>query len=230
MDAKLKKRGGFTFIEVIVTMGMSAFFLGGFMMLWAGVAKQQDASWTEQTIDAYGNFVMYRLNQDLKNAYFYNLFRNGGLDAIDLWMVDYTNRSPDTIKVRWIFQNNGEAIRYRTFLNSTIPTYMRSEFGPGGNVITHWRKQSNLNESMFCTKFKLTPGGDPNRLQDYGKLDSTGVQVEYSLRYTRAYPELTSNSGDPKIIQPTYQRLFTWKTMIYMKNYYINMARRATGS
>ncbi len=214
-----RKRGGFTLIELAATMALVSFALGGFMLLWAGVAKQEDRSWTERTIDAYGNFLMYRINQDMKNAFTYSLFRSGNLYGIDLETVDYSNRIPDTLRIRWQVRSNGDATRWQNLNSSTNITSMFNEF--------FGRSATNLgaNEQMYCTQFKLTPVGTiVGHERDLGLLDSAGVQMDLSLKYVNSHPQLTVNEGLGRSdIQMTpYERVFSWTTMVYMRNFYIN--------
>ena len=222
MYAKLlKKRGGFTFIEMAAAMTLASFALGGFMLLWAGVAKQEDKSMTERTIDAYGNFLMYRINQDLKNAFTYDLFRSGNLYGISMQTVDYTSRIPDTLRIRWQVLQNGDAVRSLQMNNSTrVERMFREFFGPNTPVFIHNQRG---NQQMYCTKFKLFPmHSNANDYQsDYSLLDSAGVQMDLSLKYVNSHPQTTVNEGNQANLPTVYVRQFDWTTMVYLRNFYI---------
>jgi len=214
MRANFRKHGGFTLIEVFVTMGMAAFALVGFLTLWVGVAKQQTISFTERSVDSYGNFLMYRLVQDLKNAFRYTLSQRQNFSQIEMDIVDFTRLSPDTIKVKWTYYSNGDAQRTQVLGNSTTSSRMLGERGDFGRVL--WLENEG---SLRLTEFKLAPAGRiTGSEQTLGLLDSTALRVTLSIEYKRYRPNLTSLEGPNGTVPNEYVREFTWRTFIYLKN------------
>ncbi len=224
MDGKLKKRGGFTFVEMAATIGMAAFALGGFMLLWAGMSKQQTISDIETIVDTYGNFVMYRINQDFKNAYTYQLFQSGGYSGVDMRVVDYSGQDPDTMLIRWTVDRTGNAWRSLNHYNSTITTRMFSESRGENTEFGAWVSRTRLekyNMYMQCDSFKIKPARDLFGQEDYIKLDSSAVQLTFILRLVKYNPSVTVWNGETGSIAPNYTRVFRWTTMLYLENFFI---------
>ncbi|MDK9699155.1 MAG: hypothetical protein OEM52_03245 [bacterium] len=224
MRIRIRSNGGFTFIEMAATMGMAAFALIGFTLLWAGVAKQEDSSWSQQAVDGYGNFVLARLEQDFRNAYKYDIGSRNGYSTLNMHYVDYKFRSPDTINVIWVFQRSGDAIRTQYLGNQRLDVSMFKEYG--------WYYgpfPKDPEKRMYLDQFRILRGSDiVSRGHDYGLLDSAAVQVEMTLRYQKIHPHVTVNEGNAGALPPTEKRSFSWKTMLYLKNFHLyrlNLAR-----
>lgn len=226
----LRKRGGFTFIEVVTVMALVSFALGGFLVLWSGIAKQEAVSYGERLVDSYGNFLMTRINMDLKNAFEYTLTQQGGIYGVTMKTVDYSQRMSDTMIVTWKVFRNGDASRYSNVRSSNILYRMLDERdgrGFGIDINQHFSKgevNRQYLESMALVGFRLTPADRiPFSDETYGRLGRTAVQVELSLRYSRMENQLTVQS--PERLQRPYVRDFSWKTMVYLRNMYINLMR-----
>ncbi|MCX7834610.1 MAG: hypothetical protein N2450_00910 [bacterium] len=220
MKKWFRKQGGFTFIEMAVTFGMAAFSLIGFVYLWAQIAKQEAISSRENIVDGYGNFLIYRIAQDLKNAYDYRLTgRLYGLDGIECRIVNYTNVLPETLIVRWQLFPNGDAER-RQMGRNQITERMFREYGA---VLQRLKPE----ESIRASKFLIKPAGSLYlRQRDYALLDSSAVQIELALDYTKQPTRLTSFDGPEGRIQEPYMRRFQWQTMLYLKNKHIYKLKR----
>lgn len=211
----MKKQGGFTFIEMATTFGLAAFSLVGFVYLWSQIARQESISERENIVDGYGNFLMYRINQDLKNAFQYRLTgRMSGLDGIECQVVNYTNTMPETLLVKWQIFSNGDAERRQQGRNQITERMFREH----GAVL----QRLDPGEYLRVTKFLIRPAGTlQNRQQDYGLLDSTALQIELALDYRKEATHITTFDGVEGRMQEPYVRRFQWQTMIYLKNNHI---------
>lgn len=221
MKKRWNKQGGFTFIEMATTFGMAAFALIGFVYLWAQIAKQENISSRENIVDGYGNFLLYRINQDLKNAFDYRLTgRLYGLDGIECKIVNYTTTiMPETLIVKWQVFPNGDAER-RLLGRNQVTERMFREYGA---VLERLRP----GESIRASKFFIKPAGSLyNRQRDYALLDSSAIQIELAIDYYKQPTRLTSFEGPEARIQEPYMRRFQWQTMLYLKNKHIYKQRR----
>lgn len=220
MNAKFRRRGGFTLVEMVWSLLALSFTLGGFFLLWSSIAKQQDISYTERLVDDYGNAVIADVNQDLRNAYGYNINKSGYFHSIDVYKVEYVNRNVDTLRVRWSVRPNGDAIRTVTRMNGGSSTAQENiRYKRFGNLIP-----SGKDEQMICRHFLIKTAFDMAREAnepDYEILDSSAVHIDLTIDFVKQYPKPTVSVGNEQPLTPTYMREFNWTSMVYLKNFYI---------
>jgi hypothetical protein len=201
LKRRLPADEGWTFVEAILSVVIMAIMVLGLSIVLMAFREHLDRSWAIRVMDQYGNDVVERVSQDMRNSMDLNLYNGiGNTQRIELSFLD-PNTLTKTYNVNW----TADPTRVKVFNNGTD---IDRVFPP---------RNLGRGESYSIVEFRVVGYGADTKnnfeIDDASRRNDDFLNATYELVFTLRYQRLAINPGERNW---SYQK--TYRNRVYMRN------------